>query len=121
LRAHVGLSTFRDRKSVVSRFQPPRRCAALLVVFPRRKVISFMDSAQGRVRKLIDILRSTSFLVQRHLNDGQPLPELAELRKSLERAVAALKIHAVDGSDDNHAAHGPNEDRASAREFADQD
>ena len=71
-----------------------------------------MDSAQGRVRKLVDILRSTSFLVQHHLNDGRPLPELAELRRSLERAVAALEKHAADGLDDNHAAE---------REFADQD
>jgi hypothetical protein len=79
-----------------------------------------MDSAQGRVRKLVDILGRTSFLVQHHLNDGQPLPELAELRKSLERAVAALKIRAADGSDDDYAAQG-SVDGASAHEFADQD
>lgn len=71
-----------------------------------------MDSAQGRVRKLVDILRRTSILVQHHLNNGQPLPELAELRKSLERAVGALEFHADDGSDEDHGA---------VREFANQD
>ena len=69
-----------------------------------------MDSAQGRVRKLVGILRSTSFLVQHHL-EGQPLPELAELKKSLERAMAALQVHAA-GSDGDHGA---------VHEFADQD
>jgi hypothetical protein len=80
-----------------------------------------MDSAQGRVRKLVDILRSTSFLVQHHLDDGQPLLELADLKKSLERAMAALQVHADDGSDRNHASRDLSEDRVSQREFADQD
>ena len=71
-----------------------------------------MDSAQGRVRKLVGILRKTSILVQHHLHDGQALPEPAELRRSLERTVAALEFRAGGGSDNDHGA---------AREFADQD
>jgi hypothetical protein len=99
-----------DGKSVVSRLQPSRPLRSLPFCSPALKGNSFMNSAQGRVRKLVGILRRTSILVQHHLNDGQPLPELAELRRSLERAVAALELHV--GSHDDHGA---------VREFADQD
>lgn len=63
-----------------------------------------METAQSRVRRLADILRSTSFLVRHYVDDGHALPELAELKAGLDRAVAALETYAVDLMEDEPAS-----------------
>ena len=63
-----------------------------------------METALGRVRKLADILRSTSFLVRHYVDDGHALPELAELKASLDRAVAALENYTVSLMEDEPAS-----------------
>jgi len=63
-----------------------------------------METAQGRVRRLAEILRSTSFLVRHYVDDGHALPELAELKASLDRAVSVLETYAVNLMEDEPAS-----------------
>lgn len=63
-----------------------------------------METAQGRLRRLVDILRSTSFLVHHYVNDGHTLAELTELKDSLDRAAAALEVYAMNLMEDEPAS-----------------